>query len=294
MARPPQTGPAGFVVPGFVVQGHRGDRARWPENTVPGFVAALRTGAHAIELDCGLTSDGIVVVCHDPALNPDLTRGPDGHWIAVPGPLIRDTALAALRAFDVGSARPGSATQRRFPAQRRMDGVRIPTLAEVFEAVAEMRGTVDIELKTDPGSPDRTPAPDELADAVVAVARAAGALDRLALRSFDWRGLDHAARRWPHIPLTWLTEAETVGGEWRLGRGGPVPDCLAGLPDPTTWAPRHDELTQEAVGRAHALGLRVVPWTVNDAADLDRLRTWGVDGVCTDDVAMVVDRANRR
>lgn len=277
-----------------VVQGHRGYRAAWPENTVPGFLAALRGGADAIELDAGLTSDGVVVVCHDAALDPDLTRDADGRWIDAPGPVIVHHTLAELARFDVGRARPGGATATAFPRQLALDGTRLPSLAEVFAATAFHRGRVDVELKTDPGAGEHTPDPVRLVEAVLAVAEAADARRRLALRSFDWRGLDHAARIAPDIALTWLSDDATDAAPgWRGGRAGPVPDSLAGLAG-ATWAPDHRGLRREQVRQAQDMGLRVVPWTVNEPSDLIRLLEWGVDGVCTDDVAMAVRLVSER
>ncbi len=272
-----------------LVQGHRGFRAAWPENTLAGFVAALRAGAHAIELDAGLTSDGVVVVCHDPALDPDLTRGHGGLWIDPPGPVIHRSTLAELRAYDVGRARPRGPTAVAFPRQSPVDGARVPMLAEVFEATRDVPGWVDVELKTDPTVPTLTASPETLVEAVVNVAERAGGSRRLALRSFDWRALEHAERVWPALPLTWLTDAATdADPSWRGTRWGIAPDCLAGLRG-ATWAPDHRDVTREQIERAHALDLLVVPWTVNEPAEIARLLGWGVDGVCTDDVTMALE-----
>lgn len=276
-----------------VVEGHRGFRAAWPENTMAGFEAALQAGADAIELDVVLTSDGEVVVCHDPALNPDLTRGPDGAWIEAPGPLVLEHTLAEMWRFDVGRARPDGVTARRFPRQRSVDGARLPLLREVLELAADFGAVSEIELKTSPHAPDATASPERLAEAVMRVVDASVARRRVALRSFDWRGLIHAGRRWPDVPLRWLTDAETdANPAWHGAVSGRTPACLAGLAMGavvTTWAPDHRGLTREQVDRAHELGLRVVPWTVNEAADLARLIGWGVDGVCTDDVSLARD-----
>ena len=78
--------------------GHRGARGLFPENTLEGFAAAAALGLDGIELDVALTADGVPVVCHDPVLNPALARGPDGAWIAAPGPLIHALPEAALAA----------------------------------------------------------------------------------------------------------------------------------------------------------------------------------------------------
>ncbi len=62
----------------FTLIGHRGARGLFPENTIEGFAAAIAVGIDGIELDVAVTADGVPVICHDPALNPDLVRGPGG------------------------------------------------------------------------------------------------------------------------------------------------------------------------------------------------------------------------
>jgi glycerophosphoryl diester phosphodiesterase len=128
-----------------------------------------------------------------------------------------------------------------------------------------------------------------MADLVLAVAASCGVTGRLALRSFDWRGLRHARRRCPTIALTFLTDRGTVANAalWWDGpipgdHGGSVPRAVAAEAPGACWAPNHRRLTRAELAQAQALGLRVVPWTVNDPSDLARLIDWGVDGVCTD------------
>src|ERR1700682_4673519 len=77
------------------LQGHRGARGLAPENTLPAFARALEVGVATLELDTGVTRDGVVVVAHDSVLNPDIARGPDGRWIAK-GTAIRDETYASL------------------------------------------------------------------------------------------------------------------------------------------------------------------------------------------------------
>lgn len=257
----------------FRIEGHRGARGLWPENTLAGFDGALALGVDAIELDVVTTGDGVVVASHDPCLNPDLTRDENGVWSVSPGVAVRSLDAAALARFDVGRARPGGATAMLFPAQRACDGARVPSLGEVMRLARGGQAIVDVEIKTNPALPHLTPPPAAVVDAVMAVARECGMLDRLALRSFDWRALRHARDRWPALRLSWLTRTNCLGPEQVAQEAGPHGG---------TWAPRHRELEADAVERAHALGLLVVPWTVNEASDMARLRAWGVDGICTD------------
>ena len=69
----------------FHLQGHRGARGLFPENTLDGFLATIALGVDSLELDVGVTRDGVVVINHDFALNPDIARLPDGRWLAETG-----------------------------------------------------------------------------------------------------------------------------------------------------------------------------------------------------------------
>ena len=265
--------------------GHRGARGLFPENTREGFAAAAALGIDGIELDVALTADGVPVVCHDPALNPALARGPDGAWIAAPGPLIRALPEAALAAYDVGRLRPGSALAASFPDQRPIDGARIPRLDA---ALALPNLSFIVELKTLPDHPDWTAPAAEMAEAALAAAERAGALDRVTFESFDWRGPRHLRRIRPGLRLAWLTRAATVAAA-ALWWDGPRPEDFAGsVPRAVAaeggqvWAPEHVDLTEAQVAEAQALGLAVVPWTVNRPEDIARLIGWKIDGLITD------------
>ena len=137
----------------FELQGHRGARGLFPENTVEGFCGVLAVGVTSVELDVAMTADDVLVVTHDPVLNPDLTRGPGGAWLPAAGPAVRRLRLAELETYDVGQARPGGAAARAHPLQRAFATARIPTLESALEALAPSGVAVDVELKTDPLHP---------------------------------------------------------------------------------------------------------------------------------------------
>ena len=265
------------------IQGHRGARALFPENTLEGFLAAAALGVEAFELDVAMTADGVVVVSHDPALNPDITRDGSGAWLTRGGPTIHSLTHAALSAYDVGRIRPGSPLSAQFPGQTPNDGARIPTLAGVLKALPRARFT--IEVKTNPAHPDWTAAPAVLADSTLSIVDAAGAAGRVTMESFDWRVQRHVRRTRPDIGLAWLTRAETVrdAALWwdDAASAGSVPARVAAEGGPI-WAPDHTGLTEADIVEAHALGLFVLPWTVNQPADISRLIAWGVDGLISD------------
>jgi glycerophosphoryl diester phosphodiesterase len=265
------------------IQGHRGARALFPENTLEGFRAAAALGVEAFELDVAMTADGVVVVSHDPALNPDITRDSSGAWLTRRGPTIHSLTRAALSGYDVGRIRPGSPLSLQFSGQTPFDGARIPALADVLAALPRIRFT--IEVKTHPAHPDWTATPGALADATLSVIDAAGAAGRVIMESFDWRVQRHIREIRPDIRLAWLTRAETVrdAALWWDGAttAESVPARVAAEGGPI-WAPDHIGLTETQIHEAHALGLQVLPWTVNQPADISRLIAWGVDGLISD------------
>jgi glycerophosphoryl diester phosphodiesterase len=282
------------------VQGHRGARGLWPENTLAGFARALGLGVSALELDCGVTRDGVLVVSHDPELNPDLTRDASGRFLSTTGPPIVTLSYAELQSYDVGRLKPGSAYAARFPAQQPLDGERIPRLADVLELVrARGRGRVRVavEVKTFPDRPPQlTAGPEAFAVALARDLEATGTASLVEIMAFDWRVLSAMQRLMPQVATVALTEqqpgCDTVG----LGAARPSP-WLAGL-DPRSyggsvvrlvkasgaaqWGPDYLDLDAGRVAEAHSLGLRVVPWTVNDPADMERLLAFKVDGMTSD------------
>ena len=282
----------------FDLQGHRFARGLFPENTLEGFDAACRLGLTSFEIDIAVTRDGIPVIHHDPALNPNTTRGPDGAWLAATGLLIRDLTLAEVQRYDVGRLRPGSAYAATYASQTPHDGARIPTLDALLRQRSDIR--FNIELKLMPAHSEWTVSPEEMVERVLQVVDATGAADRIAIQSFDWRAPRHARRLRPELAVGWLTEAKTIDAA-ALWRG--VPDASTALEAVPAaimaeggghWAPYHSELTRTLLGDAQGLGLTVIPWTVNDPGDMQRLITWGVDGLITDwpDRALTLGPAN--
>lgn len=289
---------AGRVV-SFDLQGHRGGRGLRPENTLAGFAHALAIGVTTLELDCGITRDGVVVVSHDRALNPDHTRDAEGQFLETPGSLLRELTYAELRQYDVGRMQPGSDYAARFPEQQPVDGERIPRLADVFALVQkgdnrEVR--FNIETKIDPTQPDTTVTPEAFVPALIDVIRAADMESRTTIQSFDWRTLALARKLAPDIVTVALTDQQPGEDTMEVGQpgaspwlggfdvddyGGSVPRTVQAL-GAGTWSPHARDLTPALVAEAQALGLVVVPWTVNDPKDMESVLALGVDGMISD------------
>jgi glycerophosphoryl diester phosphodiesterase len=282
----------------FDLQGHRGARGLAPENTLPGFARALAIGVSTLELDVGVTRDGIVVVHHDLRLNPDIARGPDGRWLRAPTPAIHELSFHDLQRYDVGRIRPGSDYSRRFPRQRRMDGVRIPALDSLFD-LSRHAGhpgvRFNIEAKISPLAPGDTLPPDAFARALIGAVRAAGMQERVTVQSFDWRTLATVQREAPEIGTAYLSAqrdwldnvgaGQAAGSPWTAGvqhaDHGSVPRMVKAAGG-RVWSPYFGDLTRDLIVEAKSLGLKVVAWTVNDRAEMERLIEWNVDGIITD------------
>jgi glycerophosphoryl diester phosphodiesterase len=257
----------------FDLQGHRGTRGLRPENTLPAFAKALEIGVDTLELDTNVTRDGMVVVMHDRRLNPDVARGPDGQWVSPPGLAIHQLTYAELSRYDVGRLRPGSDYAKEFPDQVAIDGTHAPRLSDVFALVraqGDRRVRFNIETKISPKAPDESPPPEEFARRLVDEIRAAGMQRRSTIESFDWRTLAVVQRIAPEIPAVYLTYKMDDAVAKVRDAGGKI------------WSPFYKDVDEAKIREAHAAGIEVVVWTVNDPADMKRMVEWGVDGLITD------------
>ncbi len=289
---------AGGSAPAFDLEGHRGTRGLAPENTLAAFRRALQIGVSTIETDMAVTKDGVIVLSHEPFLNPDLVRGPDGRWLPSPGPSIHSLTLAELGRYDIGRTDPSSKYARQFPEQQSADGQRFPQLTELFELVKAGTKPVrlNIETKITPTSGPDTPDPTTFAVLVVNAVQHADMSARVTVQSFDWRTLLEVKRLAPGIETSCLTvqtanmdtvkAADDGASPWHAGltlrsHGGSLP-ALVKAAGCGTWSMFWRNLTADDIAAAHALGLKVLPWTVNDRSDMSRLIDLGVDGIITD------------
>jgi len=282
----------------FDVQGHRGARGLAPENTLAGFNHALSVGVTTLETDLAVTRDGVVVISHDPHLNADLTRNARGEWLTGKGPAIHSLSLAMLQAYELGRTNPSSKYAAQFPEQVPVDGQRFPTLAQVYALGAAPRTSVrfNIETKITPDGGYDTVDPATFARLTLAAIRAAGMTERTTVQSFDWRTLLEMKKLAPEVATACLTiespnfdtvlRSAATPSPWQGGldlrqHGNSVPRVVkaAGC---GTWSMFWRNLTPVEFAEAHVLGLKIVPWTVNDPVEMGRLIDMGVDGIITD------------
>ena len=281
----------------FDIEAHRGGRALFPENTLVSFANALSMGVDTLELDIGVTRDGVLVISHERGLNPDLARGAEGSYVAAPGVHFVKLSLDEVKQFDVGQIRPGSIYAAQFPDQRAVPGTKIPTLKELVDLVRrsgnkEVR--LNIETKIDPNHPDESPPPERFVALLLDLLRAEKFEDRVMVQSFDWRTLQLVQKLAPRIPTVYLTiqagRDATVfpdrASEWTAGfnpaeHGQSIPRTIKAAGG-AIWSPYARDVTPELIAESHVLGLKVVVWTVNQPTDMTRLIEMGVDGIISD------------
>jgi len=289
----------------FDLQGHRGARGLRPENTLAAFSLALATGVTTIETDLAVTKDDVLVISHDPFLNPVVVRGADGRWLSGKGPPIHSLTLAELQRYDIGRLDPASAYARSLPEQRAEDGERFPTLEQLIALVkgASRPVRLNLETKIAPDGSFATVDAETFAALTVDAIRKAGLEREATIQSFDWRTLVAARKRAPDIATVCLTIESERDDTVRRRADTPSP-WLAGFDLRTvdgslprlvkaagcaTWSPFWRNVAKENVEESHALGLAVLPWTVNEPREMARLIDLGVDGLITD----YPDRARR-
>ena len=261
------------------VQGHRGARGHLPENTLAGFELAMKMGVTTLELDVGVTKDGVVVVHHDRGLNPAIARGPDGKWVDQPTP-IHSLTFAELQRYDVGRLRPGSEYGSHFPHQKPIDGTRVPRLADLFR-MAGKSARFNIEPKMDADALHETLPHEPFARALIAEIRKAGVEDRTTVQAFHW-------------PLLKVVERETTMRTVYCTEGAGSDPRRVHEAGGRIWSPDFQTLTPEKIAAARKWGMWITVWTVNVPADIARMIATGVDGMASDYPDRVLEALKNR
>ncbi len=251
----------------ILVQGHRGARARLPENTVPAFEYAIRAGADVLELDLAVTKDNVLVVSHDPILEAPICTGPRDKAV------IHDLTLDELRQWDCGAQQ-----NPHFPKQHPVPGTRMPTLDEVLSLAGQGKFEFNIETKSFPDKPQYTPTPDVFAELVLRQIRKHRLEKRVIVQSFDFRTLRAMKKLAPNIRLAALTESDSR----------PFAE-IAKEGDATIISPHYSLVTPAKTAEAHKAGLQVVPWTADTPDVWQRLVDARVDSIITDDPEVLID-----
>jgi glycerophosphoryl diester phosphodiesterase len=232
---------------------HRGDPLRHPENSVQGFISALRTGVDAVEFDVRLTSDAVPVIMHD----ADVSRTTNGRG------LVHELTLEEIRRLSLAGT----------------SGV-VPTLAEALEAVASLGGGVDIEIKNVPGEPGFEAEAERTLEATLSALRGARFAGPVVISSFNPATIRRSVELAPGV-ATGLLIIDAVNPFDALAAAIAEAHAFI-LPSVASLADAGPAL----IRAAHESGVRVGGWTADDPATLRRLLEWNIDAVATNDPAL--------
>jgi glycerophosphoryl diester phosphodiesterase len=278
---------------GFDLQAHRGGRGETTEESLRAFAKSLELGVSTLELDIVISKDGQPLVWHDATIQPEKCSDTAPVFAGDPeypyvGKLVHELALAQVRTLDCGRRLD------EFPRAEVVRSNKIATLPEVFGLADSYRASYpdgvryNIETKVEANHPGASAEPQEFVDVVLAAVRSAGRVDRVEIESFDWRTLPLVRQAEPSIPLVALWDEQTwiPGSPWLAGiNPAVVGDPLIGamMVGANILSPDYGLIDGKVfVDRAHVLGLKVIPWTVNDADAMREQIADGVDGIITD------------
>lgn len=260
----------------YDLQGHRGARGLMPENTIPAMIKALDLGASTLELDLAVTKDGIVIVSHEPYMNPVICLTSDGKEIAAGD---KSHNIYQMDFSEVVKYDCGSKFHSGFPKQVKFH-VSKPKLSDLIDVVekyvADMglpKPNYNIEIKSSPdGDGTYHPAPKEFSDMVYQVIDGKLDWNRVNIQSFDFRVLKYMHQAYPKVTLAMLVETAAKPTEQLVELGF----------QPQIYSPYFIALTKETVDQLHQKGMKIIPWTVNTTEQMERLLEMGVDGIITD------------
>lgn len=261
------------------VQGHRGCRGLMPENTIPAMLKAVELGVTTLELDVVITKDQQVVLSHEPFFNHEITTKPNGELVSEAEEKklnIFEMVLEEVSRYDVGMrAHP------RFPDQVKLK-VAKPSLQAVFDSVKAYCNQTgkpipffNIETKSNPATDNvYHPSPAVFVDLLMGVIAKKGMQEKTMIQSFDFRTLQYLHQKYPTMATVALVEGfDRTPFEGQLDKLGFTP---------TVYSPNYALVDSNLIVACKQKNIRLIPWTVNDTADMKRMKSLGVDGIITD------------
>jgi glycerophosphoryl diester phosphodiesterase len=258
------------------IHGHRGARGLWPENTITGFIEALRLGVDYLEMDVVISADKKVVVSHEPWMNPDFCTGPGGKEIEKSGEQLN---LYKMNYVEIARYDCGKKSNKEFPQQKEVPEYK-PLLSEVVAKVDAFSKVnhlplvnYNIEIKSEIQHDEiYNPKPGVFVDLVLTEIKRLQIGSRVMLQSFDIRILQEIRKKDTLVPISLLVE-NTHGLETNLKNLGFIPEI---------YAPDFHLINEDLIEALNARNIKLITWTVNEISDMKRLMELGVKGIITD------------
>jgi len=261
----------------FDVQGKAGARGIMPENTIRGMLKALDLGVTTLEMDAVISKDKQVILSQEPYFNTEISLQPNGKAISFKEQKnfnIYKMNYEEIKKFDVGSK-----IHSRFPGQMKFKAYK-PSLNETIDAVEAYvkqnrlpKPMYSIETKTiKNGDNEFHPEPAEFVELIMAAINEKKLSKRVIIQSFDMRTLQYLHEKYPKIQTSLLIDEKESFEDYieKLGF------------KPTIYSPYSVLVGKGLVDRCHAMGVKIIPWTVNTTKDIKYFMSLGVDGVITD------------
>ena len=259
------------------IQGHRGARGYYPENTLEGFKIALEIGVSTLEMDAVISKDGVVVLSHEPWISHSICTDKKGNTFTEEKE--KKYNIYKMKYEEIEKFKCGTLMNPRFPDQIQAEEPK-PKLSDIISGVEKLTTELNreatyynIETKSSPeGDNLYHPEPQEFVQKLVKVIQEGGIENRTIIQSFDIRTLQVAHEQYPEIKLALLVEGNEDGIE-KLDKLGFTPEI---------YSPNFESLDQELVEGLQEKGMKVIPWTVNEPEDIEKLIVMGVDGIISD------------
>ena len=247
------------------IQGHRGFRGLYPENTIPAFKNAILVDVDTLELDLQLSKDDVVVVYHDKAINNLCKNG-------VLNKDIRSLTLEEIKKYDCGSIK-----NARFPLQKTIPFTQIPTLEELFEfikTIDDKNIKFNIEIKTTENLEPLYNDKDVIifTKKVIDILEKYNMKNRTIIQTEDVRCIKAVKSIDKNIILSFIINAPSDVDMVKIGKEMDV----------SIISPEFTLLNKNLVDKLHKNGFKVIPWVINTDDELKSMIDMGVDGVITD------------
>ena len=259
------------------IEAHAGGKGLFPGNSIPAFINALRLGVNTLEMDCVISKDSMVIVSHDPFMNHIFMLTPAGN----------DISKSQEKAYNIFTMPYDSVRQYQlgvkfdpeFPQQKRVKTYK-PLLAEVIDSVETYIKKhhlkpvqYNIEVKSYDQANNFNPNPEVFVDLIVAVLKQFKIENRVFIQSFDVRPLQYLHSHYPQLKTSYLLSKNNANTlQQNLDKLGFTPNVLS---------PEYPMVTPELVKTAKKQKMSVIPWTVDNEADMRKLISLPVDGIIT-------------
>ncbi len=261
----------------FDIQGHRGCRGLYPENTVVAFIEAVKLGVTTLEMDVVVSKDNELIVSHDPWMNPDICIYPEskaGTDEAKSLAYIYKMTSSEITQYDCGTL-----NNTKFPEKKSLFATK-PKLRDVIDAVEKYIADnhlpavqYNIETKSTPDGDDVFhPKPNVFAGLLYSLLKQKEILSRSIIQSFDPRTLQEVRKIDPNVRLALLV-FNADGLKKNISRLGFTPNI---------YSPNFMLVGKKLIADCHKRRMQVIPWTVNDETKMMKLKAMGVDGIITD------------